>query len=505
MESTLIIALVAGLLLGSVITWLYKKLQAQKNVVSTADWETTKTALQAAQTALAVAREKIATTEAELAYTRDIVHQLRTNEQQALRELDVMKTVKDNALARATEIAADNKKLNAEHAQTVALLHAANNTMARLQEEVKSKDERLLLQKQDFEEIKGRLEKEFRVIAGTILDNSSQKFHEQQTNHLKTILDPLKENINSFKAEIIGRYNDENKDRASLRTEIKQVMELNKVLSEEANNLTNALKGNTKQQGDWGEVILESILDYVGLQKGLHYTVQETATNSEGTRIRPDVLVLYPNKSVLVIDSKVSLLHYEQYCAAGNMAEQEQYRALLVKSVKTHIDGLSIKKYTDLPGALDTVMMFIPIEPAFITAQQADPKLWQYAYDKGIILLSPTLLLGAMKLVRDYWKRDEVNQNAQEIAKRAGALYDKLAGFVANMDNVGTHLEKAKAAWDGAYGQLKTGRGNLISQATQLKQLGIEAKKDLPKDLVADAMLEAGFMPLTEETDNKLP
>jgi DNA recombination protein RmuC len=146
-------------------------------------------------------------------------------------------------------------------------------------------------------------------------------------------------------------------------------------------------------------------------------------------------------------------------------------------------------------------MMFIPIEPAFITAQQGDPKLWQYAYDKGIILLSPTLLLGAMKLVRDYWKRDEVNQNAQEIAKKAGALYDKLAGFVSNMDNVGSYLEKAKVAYDGAYGQLKSGRGNLISQAAQLKQLGIESKKDLPKDLVADAMLEAGFVVLPTDTD----
>lgn len=502
MESTLIIALVAGLLLGSIITWLYSKLQTQKNAVSTADWEKTKTTLQAAETALAVARDKAATTEAELVQTKDLASQLRASGQQALRELDVMKTIKDNALARVTEMAADNKNLNEQHTQAIAQLHAANNTIARLQQEVKSKDERLLLQKQDFEEIKGKLEKEFKVIAGSILDNSAQKFHEQQSNHLKTILDPLKENINSFKAEIVSRYNDENKDRASLRTEIKQVMELNKVLSEEANNLTNALKGNTKQQGDWGEVILESILDYVGLQKGMHYTVQETATNSDGNRIRPDVLVLYPNKSVLVIDAKVSLLHYEQYCAAGTLAEQEQYRSLLVKSVKNHIDGLSIKKYTDLPGSLDTVMMFIPIEPAFITAQQADPKLWQYAYDKGIILLSPTLLLGAMKLVRDYWKRDEVNRNAQEIAKRAGALYDKLAGFVANMDNMGSYLEKAKAAYDGAYGQLKSGKGNLISQATQLKQLGIEAKKDLPKDLVTDAMLEAGFISLPHETDS---
>jgi len=503
MESTLIIALVAGVLFGSIITWLYRKSSTEKNVVSTAEFETAKAALQATQTELAVAREKTATIETELVQAKGVVNQLRTSEQQALRELDVMKTVKENALVRVAEIAADNKGLNTEYAKTITLLNTANNTIARLEEEVKSRDERLLSQKQDFEEIKGKLEKEFKVIAGSILDNSSQKFHEQQSNHLKTILDPLKENINSFKTEIISRYNDENKDRASLRTEIKQVVELNKVLSEEANNLTNALKGNTKQQGDWGEVILESILDYVGLQKGMHYTVQETAINSDGNRIRPDLLVLYPNKSVLVVDSKVSLLHYEQYCSAGTLAEQEQYRALLVKSIKTHIDGLSIKKYADLPGALDTVMMFIPIEPAFITAQQGDPKLWQYAYDKGIILLSPTLLLGAMKLVRDYWKRDEVNQNAQEIAKRAGALYEKLAGFVANMDSVGSYLEKAKGAYDAAYGQLKSGRGNLISQATQLRQLGIETKKDLPKDLVADAMLEAGFISLPEETGSK--
>jgi DNA recombination protein RmuC len=504
MGITFIIAIIIGLVLGGIITWLYRKSLTEKNGISATEFETTKAALQTAQTELAVARERNGGAEIELRQAKDHIDQLRTSEQQALRELDVLKTVKDNALARLLEVTTDSKELNTVYSKTRELLNTANNTIARLEEEVKSRDERLKTQKQDFEEIKGKLEKEFKVIAGSILDNSSQKFHEQQSNHLKTILDPLKENINSFKTEIISRYNDENKDRASLRTEIKQVVELNKVLSEEANNLTNALKGNTKQQGDWGEVILESILDYVGLQKGMHYTVQETATNSEGNRIRPDVLVLYPNKSVLVIDSKVSLLHYEQYCSAGTLAEQEQYRALLVKSIKTHIDGLSIKKYADLPGALDTVMMFIPIEPAFITAQQGDPKLWQYAYDKGIILLSPTLLLGAMKLVRDYWKRDEVNQNAQEIAKRAGALYEKLAGFVANMDNVGAYLEKAKGAYDAAYGQLKSGRGNLISQATQLKQLGIAGKKELPKDLVADAMLEAGFIALPEETENKL-
>lgn len=504
MEIMVIVALIIGLVLGGITVWFYRNSKVDKNNISLEDYEAVKTSLQQSLTEAAVAKGRLSEVEKEFDQAKRVIDQIRTSEQQSLREQDIMKTVKDNALTRLSEITGENKETAEQLKQKSELLNTANNTIARLEEEVKSKDERLQTQKQDFEEIKGKLEKEFKVIAGSILDNSSQKFHEQQSNHLKTILDPLKENINSFKTEIISRYNDENKDRASLRTEIKQVVELNKVLSEEANNLTNALKGNTKQQGDWGEVILESILDYVGLQKGMHYTVQETATNSDGNRIRPDVLVLYPNKSVLVIDSKVSLLHYEQYCSAGTLAEQEQYRALLVKSIKTHIDGLSIKKYSDLPGALDTVMMFIPIEPAFITAQQGDPKLWQYAYDKGIILLSPTLLLGAMKLVRDYWKRDEINQNAQEIAKRAGALYEKLAGFVANMDNVGSYLEKAKGAYDAAYGQLKSGRGNLISQATQLKQLGIASKKELPKDLVADAMLEAGFISLPGDDENKL-
>lgn len=503
MEIMVIVALIIGLVLGGITVWFYRNSKVDKNNISFEDYEAVKTSLQQRLTEAAVAKGRLSELEKEFDQAKGVIDQIRTSEQQSLREQDIMKTVKDNALTRLSEITGENKETVEQLKQKSELLNTANNTIARLEEEVKSKDERIQTQKQDFEEIKSKLEKEFKVIAGSILDNSSQKFHEQQSNHLKTILDPLKENINSFKTEIISRYNDENKDRASLRTEIKQVVELNKVLSEEANNLTNALKGNTKQQGDWGEVILESILDYVGLQKGMHYTVQETATNSDGNRIRPDVLVLYPNKSVLVIDSKVSLLHYEQYCSAGTLAEQEQYRALLVKSIKTHIDGLSIKKYADLPGALDTVMMFIPIEPAFITAQQGDPKLWQYAYDKGIILLSPTLLLGAMKLVRDYWKRDEINQNAQEIAKRAGALYEKLAGFVANMDNVGSYLEKAKGAYDAAYGQLKSGRGNLISQATQLRQLGIASKKELPKDLVADAMLEAGFIALPEEAESK--
>ena len=224
MEIMVIVALIIGLILGGITVWVYRNSKADKNNISFEDYEAVKTSLQQSLTEAAVAKGRLSEVEKEFDQAKGVIDQIRTSEQQSLREQDIMKTVKDNALTRLSEITGENKETEEQLKQKSELLNTANNAIARLEEEVKSRDERLKTQKQDFEEIKGKLEKEFKVIAGSILDNSSQKFHEQQSNHLKTILDPLKENINSFKTEIISRYNDENKDRASLRTEIKQVV-----------------------------------------------------------------------------------------------------------------------------------------------------------------------------------------------------------------------------------------------------------------------------------------
>ncbi len=445
---TNIFIFIAGLSLGAALIWVIRKLVFEKDYVALSRHEELKATLQQAQT------------------TNTLLQQAQTNLKEAVHLSE------GKALQQDAELQQLRKELY------IAVTQKENA------------QEKLDTQKKDLEEIKQKLETEFKVIAGTILDNNSKKFNEQQESNLKVMLDPLKEKITEFRNEIDSRYNNETKERASLRTEIKQVMEMNQRLSKEAENLTNALRGSTKQQGDWGEAILERILEYVGLQKEIHFTVQETGKNDDGTTIRPDVLVKYPDNRVVIIDSKVSLVHYEQYCSATTEEQQLQYRSLLVRSVKAHIDGLASKKYNDLPGTLDTVMMFVPVEAAFITASQGDPALWQYAYDKKIILLSPTILLGAMKLVYDYWKRDNVNRNAQEIAKRAGSLYDKLVGFVAGMDDIGRNLERANSSFTTAYAQLKTGKGNLITQAEKMKQLHISSGKQLPAELIREAQLE---------------
>jgi DNA recombination protein RmuC len=437
-----------------------------------------------------------------LLFERDYValsrhEELKGELQHVQRELYTSVLQKDNAVTNGQELTDRLLEIEANYNKLQHSLGAAYRDIAVLEAEAKARQEKLDTQKTDLQEIRQKLETEFKLIAGAVLDNNARKFNEQQETNLKSMLDPLKEKITEFKNEIDVRYNTESQERASLRTEIKQVVALNHRLGKEAENLTNALRGNTKQQGDWGEAILERILEYVGLQKDIHFTVQESGRNEDGTVIRPDVLVKYPDNRVVVVDSKVSLVHYEQYCSATTEVEQLQFRGQLVRSVKNHIDGLAAKKYNNLPGTLDTVMIFVPVEAAFITASQGEPALWQYAYDKGIILLSPTILLGAMKLVYDYWKRDNVNRNAQEIARRAGSLYDKFVGFAGSMDDVGKHLEKAGSAYTTAYAQLKTGKGNLISQAEQMKQLHIKSSKQLPMPLVEEAMLEDsnGFEP----------
>jgi DNA recombination protein RmuC len=258
------------------------------------------------------------------------------------------------------------------------------------------------------------------------------------------------------------------------------MLDLNQTLSAQAENLTRALTNNVKSQGYWGESILESILQYAGLQKDLHYFVQESSQNEAGDTIRPDVIIKYPDGRALVVDSKVSLLHYTRLIAAGDEAERKTQEALLLQSFRQHADGLSRKNYQSVADALDFVLMFVPVESAYIQAMQADTTLWQFAYQKRVLLISPTNLVPAMKLVADLWQRDGVNRKAEAIAERAGKLYDKLVGFVDNFDRVGSQLEKATETWRDAQKQLVQGRGNLISQAEKMREMHIKTQKKLP-------------------------
>lgn len=347
-------------------------------------------------------------------------------------------------------------------------------------------------QKEQIETMRKNLERDFQLVAQRVLDEKTQKFNNEQERSLTGLLAPLKQHIETFRSSFESRYDKESAERISLREQIRAITQTNQLLSEQANNLANALKGQVKQQGNWGELILESILEFAGLNKDLHYFVQQRTYDEEGNALLPDVVVKYPDDRSIIIDSKVSLKHYEQYCNCNNPEQQQQCLQQLLTSVYRHIDSLSSKNYQQAVGALDFVMLFVPIEGAYIAAMHNDVNMWQHAYKKRVLLMSPTNLIAAMKLVYDIWKKDEVNRNAKEIAEKAVKIYEKLAAFVEDFEKVGAQIEKASQTFTDAQKKLYTGKGNLLSQAQQMK-LKLHHNKparDIPSALVDRAVIE---------------
>lgn len=344
--------------------------------------------------------------------------------------------------------------------------------------------EMLEKQKEEVEQIGKKFSNEFKLLADGILEDKSKRFTEMNQNNIEQLLKPLGENIQLFQKKVEEVYDRESKERFSLGKEVEKLVVLNQKISEEANNLTNALKGQVKQQGNWGEMILESILEKSGLVKDREYFVQESFKDDEGRRFQPDVIINYPDNRKLVIDSKVSLVAYERYCSSDSPEEQQKELASHVRSIRTHIDILSSKNYADLVGGLDFVTMFMPIEPAFILAMQADPDIWNYAYSKGVLMLSPTNLIAALRLIHNLWQREYQNRHAFEIAERGGQLYDKFVGFVESLNSIGDNLSRTQKSYDQAMKQLTLGSGNLVSQTQKLKDLGAKAKKSIPASML---------------------
>ncbi|MCC5930737.1 MAG: DNA recombination protein RmuC [Cyclobacteriaceae bacterium] len=362
---------------------------------------------------------------------------------------------------------------------------------SRLLSEKFALQEKIDTQVKEMTDLRKTFALEFENLANKILDEKSQKFTEQNKLQLKTILDPLNEKIADFKKKVEDVYDKEAKERFSLGNEVKKLVELNQQISKEAQNLTHALKGNSKIQGDWGQMILENILEHSGLVKDREYFVQEYLkdadgrfmVNESGQRMQPDVIIAYPDDRKLIIDAKVSLTDYVRYTETEDPDVQGQCLNAHLLSLRRHIDQLSVKSYQDFAASLDFVMMFVPNEPAYLVALQKDKSLWEYAYKKRIILISPTNLIAALKLVSELWKREYQSQNVQAIAERGAMLYDKFAGFVENLSKVGDHLHKTHQSYDDAMKQLSEGKGNLVQQAGQLRDLGIKSKKTLPSSL----------------------
>jgi len=377
----------------------------------------------------------------------------------------------------------ENKTLQDKQLQSV-------RETAELQALLQSKEEQLKLQQTELLNTREQLNKDFQVLANQILEEKTARFTDANRLNMEMILKPLGEKLAEFKTKVEETYDKESKQRFSLEERIRELVTLNQQISEDANNLTKALKGNNKIQGNWGEMILESILEKSGLKKGEAYFSQDILTNEEGKRIfneqnkalQPDVVVVYPGERKIVIDSKVSLNGYVKYVEAQTdetriFAEKEH-----ISSVKKHIDELSTKAYQDYIESLDFVMMFVPNEPAYILAMQLDSSIWDYAYRKRILLISPTNLIASLKVVADLWKREYQSRNALEIAKRGAILYDKFAGFVDTLQDVGKNIDRTQKSYEKAFSQLKDGNGNLIRQAEMLKELGVKAQKELPNN-----------------------
>ncbi|CAM3398747.1 DNA recombination protein RmuC [Elizabethkingia occulta] len=372
-------------------------------------------------------------------------------------------------------------------------LFAKNSELSAINESLQKS---LETQKEEVAKIQEEAKLQFENLANKILEEKTEKFTTLNQNNLKTILEPFQEKITELKNRVNEAYEKENKERFSLAEKVRELAELNQQISEDAKKLTRALKGESKTQGNWGEMILESILEKSGLVKGREYYLEHElrdennkAIYSEfsGKKMRPDAVVKYPDERNVIIDSKVSLTAFTELV---DETDPEIYTIKLnqhLSSIKNHIQQLSQKAYDDYGKSLDFVMMFIPSEPAYIAAMQADQNLWNYAYERRILLLNPSNLITSLKLIADLWKREYQNRNTMEIADRGAKLYDKFVGFVENLEKVGKGLDHAKNAYSDAYKQLSTGNDNLVIQTQKLRALGIKSKKELPQSLIENS------------------
>jgi len=387
---------------------------------------------------------------------------------------------------RIAELDANRSRAEQDLAGTRA---AAAERLAAEQQRFAENERRAAQYLADIERVRATLQTEFQAVASKLLDEKSAKFTEQNKTQLDVLLSPLKQQLVDFRSRIDTVYKTESDDRTALKSQIEQLRLLNKNITDEAHALTQALKGQSQVRGAWGELILDRLLESAGLVKGENYLTQESLTTADGRRLRPDVILRLPDQRHLVIDSKVSLVAYEQAVNATTEVEREAATADHVRAVRTHIEELSGKRYEDTGKLItpDYVLMFVPLESAFITALKADQQLYEWALDRRIILCTAPTLLVTLKTVKSLWTQDRQTRNVQEIAKRGGLLYDKFVGLIDDLEEIGLHLGRAQTSHEQAFAKLKTGAGNLISQVEELKTLGAKARKSLPSSEAAES------------------
>lgn len=379
------------------------------------------------------------------------------------------------------------QELSARQAEATELIRETE----RLRAEADNTAERLTEQRKEITALHEELNKEFRLLANEIFDDKSRRFAQLNEERLQTILDPLKENLNKFEKKIDETYNQETREKAALRKELEQIININRQMSDDAQKLTDALKGDKKMQGNWGEMQLEQILEKSGLEQGVHYTKQGAYQNEEGERVIPDYVIHLPQGKNYIIDSKVSLVNYERFFNAEGDEQKAYYFNEMVRDIKKHIDGLSKKSYHTLTNTPDFVFMYFAFESALFAALQREAGLFDYAFKRNIILVSTTTLLASLRTVSFIWTQEKQRQNITEIAKLGGQLYDKFVGFLENMTKVGKSLESAKDTYQDAMNQLiKTNAngsynaGTIVGQAEALRRLGATPSKQIPQAIL---------------------
>lgn len=381
------------------------------------------------------------------------------------------------------------KKVEGELVHEREKVSMLTDSLARKESELASMEQRLNEQKAELEKLQQQFSKEFENLANRIFDEKSQKFTEQNKSQLDVLLKPLGEKIRDFEKKVTDVYNDENKERATLKGEINKLFELNQQMAKEAVNLTRALKGEAKTRGNWGEFILESVLEKSGLQKDREYRKQQSFRNEEGKLDLPDFIIDLPDEKHLVIDSKVSLVAYERFIAAETEEEKSAALKEHVLAVRRHIRDLSDKKYQDIYqlNSLDFVLLFMPVEPAFAISVQADGELFNDAFARNIVIVSPSTLLATLRTVANIWRQEYQNRNVLKIADEAAAMYDKFVGFTEAMLEMGKRLNSSVDFYTEAMKRLSTGPGNVIRRIENLKKLGLKVNKELNPKLVERA------------------
>ncbi len=408
-------------------------------------------------------------------------------------KLDAQNSQLDQRQNQVEQMLTDHEQLRREINQ----LMAANSVLkTELEAERKLSDQRA----EELEKTSQKLSKDFELLANRIFEEKTQAFSQNSRASLEQTITPLREQLTDFKKKVEDVYDKESKERISLATELENLKMLNQQMSTDALNLTNALKGDNKAQGNWGEVILERILEESGLHKGREYETQVDLKATRG-KSRPDVIVRLPENKDIIIDSKVSLVDYERYCSSELEEERQQYLKNHVASVRSHIKLLSEKNYEGLEGlrTLDFVFIFIPIEAAFMAAFEHDQSIYRDAYEKNIIVVGPTTLLATLRTVQSIWRYEHQNKNAEEIARQAGAMHDKFVGFVDDLQKISEHIDRASQAHSSALNKLSKGRGNLVTSTERLKKLGAKAKKSIP-DAIRDEAIDVESLTTDEQT-----